>query len=824
MSKPLVGFLAVLALVVGFAVPAAIAAPAEKEIDALMQGWIAALRSKNLNRMMEAYWPDAVRVVVQPGQPERRLRGVEEIRRQQREFFDGRAGFAELRYPEPERNVKGNNARFVYRVEGPGFRYVEHFVFSKKAGKWKIAEQILEMLPGSAGEAAEGPREAVPVAGEFQAWADGNRNRILEPAEQEELLRAVAELLRDPHPTRTQADRFFDANNDGQIDHREMQKARSVLLVEQLRRLTARDPDLARLFDLNGDRFIALWELTQTSEMMAFRDFIQPREVRSPFEARLDRNNDRRVDEREIQEYRMQILRLVSFSPLDLELIERRYGTKEALRAWFDVNTNGRLDPPEQADVATALRMSLGNPKESTLLPLGEFFDRNRNGLVDEPEWRRALEQLTAAAVRRFQERAPDDLLKAADRNRDGRLEASELADALPERELPDAQQQAAQRVRTAVGLAWLESPESAGERLAVRSALDKLADLDRDGFVNPDEERQLAESLQGPHRTASEFDRRIDANKNGEVEAVEIMRARRAGEISEKGAEEAPRSFPVRTPVDALLDLNADKQVDGVELEMAVSFLQKIPGRTEGNRRLYDLFDLNRNGTASPEEARQVREMYFQPHPVNQAWKLDKELDANRDGFISPEEIGIAAGVSGTERLPSLEQRAEKLSWEQAEQPAVAAKEPAKKTSESDFYKKLGIIQDKKLAVVGISSGTKNVDQETAGGVMVFIENAFVNVGKVRVVDRQNIAKIVKEYEFQASELTDETTAVKIGRLSGADIIVIGSISYVGEQYYLNIKLIAVETGEIIGSSIADASQASEFYDMCNEAVFTLF
>jgi PBP1b-binding outer membrane lipoprotein LpoB len=142
----------------------------------------------------------------------------------------------------------------------------------------------------------------------------------------------------------------------------------------------------------------------------------------------------------------------------------------------------------------------------------------------------------------------------------------------------------------------------------------------------------------------------------------------------------------------------------------------------------------------------------------------------------------------------------------------------------ESEYYKKLGTIQDRKLAVVGISSGTKNVDAETAGGVKVFIENAFVNVGKVRVVDRQNIDKIVKEYEFQQSDLTDEATAVKIGKLSGADIIVIGSISYVGSKYYLNIKLIAVETGEIIGSSIDDAQEADDFYEMCNEAVYKLF
>jgi hypothetical protein len=32
------------------------------------------------------------------------------------------------------------------------------------------------------------------------------------------------------------------------------------------------------------------------------------------------------------------------------------------------------------------------------------------------------------------------------------------------------------------------------------------------------------------------------------------------------------------------------------------------------------------------------------------------------------------------------------------------------------------------------------------------------------------------------------------------------------------------VETGEIIGSSIAEADSGSEFLDMCNKAVYNLF
>ncbi len=218
--------------------------------------------------------------------------------------------------------------------------------------------------------------------------------------------------------------------------------------------------------------------------------------------------------------------------------------------------------------------------------------------------------------------------------------------------------------------------------------------------------------------------------------------------------------------------------------------------------------------------------DLYLLPRPVNPREPFDSQQDRNRDGFVDPVEIGIAAGVSGLGDIPAFPERLERMELEIARESETTVEEQqeGRETYESEFSIKLGRIQDQKLAVVGITSRTRTIEEETAAGVMVFIENAFVNVGKVRVVDRENIAKIVKEYEFQGSDLTDESTAVEIGKLSGADIIVIGSISYVGEIYYLNIKLISVETAEIIGSSIADAVSAKEFYEMCNDAVFKLF
>lgn len=81
-----------------------------------------------------------------------------------------------------------------------------------------------------------------------------------------------------------------------------------------------------------------------------------------------------------------------------------------------------------------------------------------------------------------------------------------------------------------------------------------------------------------------------------------------------------------------------------------------------------------------------------------------------------------------------------------------------------------------------------------------------------------------MEEQKFQLSGVTDESTAVEIGKLAGADIIVIGSVSYVGNMYYLNIKMIEVETAQILGSSISQASDDTDFLDMCNNAVYKLF
>ena len=82
----------------------------------------------------------------------------------------------------------------------------------------------------------------------------------------------------------------------------------------------------------------------------------------------------------------------------------------------------------------------------------------------------------------------------------------------------------------------------------------------------------------------------------------------------------------------------------------------------------------------------------------------------------------------------------------------------------------------------------------------------------------------VAAEMELQLSGMVDESTAVKIGKLSGAEVIAIGSVYEFGGLHYLNVQLLAVETAEIVGSSIAVAEGTAGFLEMANQAVYKLF
>jgi Mg-chelatase subunit ChlD len=72
------------------------------------------------------------------------------------------------------------------------------------------------------------------------------------------------------------------------------------------------------------------------------------------------------------------------------------------------------------------------------------------------------------------------------------------------------------------------------------------------------------------------------------------------------------------------------------------------------------------------------------------------------------------------------------------------------------------------------------------------------------RGVERKDFQKILAELEFGLSDLADESKAPRIGSMLGAQILVTGKLYQRAKTYELFMKLLRVETGEILSASIA--------------------
>ena len=349
-----------------------------------------------------------------------------------------------------------------------------------------------------------------------------------------------------------------------------------------------------------------------------------------------------------------------------------------------------------------------------------------------------------------------------------------------------------------------------------VKSQLQAYANTSGTGVVSEQEGRIADDALKAPHPVKTAFDRAIDFSSFGFIDASDITIARRAAFLPvAKVQAYAKGPFPVVTKVDALLDIDGDGVVTEDELQIDAQALSPDGSSSQIPPKLLAAFNLNGDGRLDANEIERALE-FFRPHPVNPSNALDVALDEKKTGFLSQDEIGIGAGHTAKGRTQSLDERIQAL--------RLAAENAPKQTAV--FSQKHINITGKKLAVVGLTSTTKNIGQEDLDGTTTFLENAFVNVGSVSIVDRSDIDKVMSELELQLSGAvaTNDTNAVKVGKLSGADIIVTGTISLVGKKYYLNVRLITVDTGDILGSSVASADSPDGFLDMCQQAAAKMF
>jgi len=100
----------------------------------------------------------------------------------------------------------------------------------------------------------------------------------------------------------------------------------------------------------------------------------------------------------------------------------------------------------------------------------------------------------------------------------------------------------------------------------------------------------------------------------------------------------------------------------------------------------------------------------------------------------------------------------------------------------------------DRKIAVLGCTAE----DIATAEFVMDGVEQQLFD-GKYSLVDRADLDKIRAEQNFQLSGEVDDAQAVSIGKMAAARIVITGRITKSGNLQRLTLRVLDVETGEII-------------------------
>ena len=98
---------------------------------------------------------------------------------------------------------------------------------------------------------------------------------------------------------------------------------------------------------------------------------------------------------------------------------------------------------------------------------------------------------------------------------------------------------------------------------------------------------------------------------------------------------------------------------------------------------------------------------------------------------------------------------------------------------------------------------------------VAVKISNRLTKNKNFTAVDRNSIELILKEQKFQYSGAVDEKTAVELGNMVGASVIVFGTITEFANKVSIDSKILSVKTAKVIGTTDYSINKTDDVADL---------
>jgi TolB-like protein len=118
--------------------------------------------------------------------------------------------------------------------------------------------------------------------------------------------------------------------------------------------------------------------------------------------------------------------------------------------------------------------------------------------------------------------------------------------------------------------------------------------------------------------------------------------------------------------------------------------------------------------------------------------------------------------------------------------------------------YKKLESAKYRnRVAVLDFEEKSGEAKERKIGfAVSELLSTRLFQTGRFRMVERKQLAKALEEIALGMTGIVDENSAQEAGRMLGADMIVVGSVSEFGNLFNINVRLLETETGAVLTAS----------------------
>lgn len=102
------------------------------------------------------------------------------------------------------------------------------------------------------------------------------------------------------------------------------------------------------------------------------------------------------------------------------------------------------------------------------------------------------------------------------------------------------------------------------------------------------------------------------------------------------------------------------------------------------------------------------------------------------------------------------------------------------------------------RVAVFDPTSSGTSIDEGTKVAIREIISSTIVNAGNYDIVERSLLEKVMQEQAFSNSGAVNDNDATEIGKLAGANKVILSVVTLTGGRNMLSIKMIDVKTASV--------------------------